>query len=110
MIVDKHGVTLSEGSVIDINQTVNGCNLFFIKSVCPLDIRYNHDRERRYEYDPVDLLSPCRFSGDVGWEIINKEKNQPDGSSKICEECGKYPADLPSNLCCGCNEYKEHLS
>lgn len=31
-------------------------------------------------------------------------------SPKMCEECGKYPADLPSNLCCGCDAYKEHLS
>ena len=35
----------------------------------------------------------------------------PEGSPKLklCEECGEYPADLPSNLCCGCNEYKSHF-
>lgn len=27
---------------------------------------------------------------------------------KMCEECGKYPADWPSKLCAGCNAYKEH--
>lgn len=27
-----------------------------------------------------------------------------------CEECGIHPKDLPSNLCVGCNSYKEHLT
>ena len=39
-----------------------------------------------------------------------EQQVQPDNSPKMCEECGEYPADLPSNLCCGCDAYKEHLS
>ena len=27
---------------------------------------------------------------------------------QICDECGKYPADLPSKLCAGCEAYREH--
>jgi hypothetical protein len=27
---------------------------------------------------------------------------------KKCEECRKYPADLPSRLCPGCDAYREH--
>jgi hypothetical protein len=27
---------------------------------------------------------------------------------KMCEECGKYPADLPSKICVGCDAYNEH--
>ena len=27
----------------------------------------------------------------------------------LCEECGIFPADYPSKLCCGCNDYKDHL-
>lgn len=30
-------------------------------------------------------------------------------NEKVCEECGQYPADAPSKLCCGCNAYKDHL-
>lgn len=26
----------------------------------------------------------------------------------MCEECGKYPADLPSKICSGCAAYREH--
>lgn len=25
-----------------------------------------------------------------------------------CEDCGVYPADLPSKLCAGCEAYREH--
>lgn len=39
-----------------------------------------------------------------------KQQVQPDNSPKMCEECGEYPADSPSKLCCGCDAYKEHLS
>lgn len=27
---------------------------------------------------------------------------------KLCEECGIFPADLPSRLCPGCEAYQEH--
>jgi predicted Zn-ribbon and HTH transcriptional regulator len=27
----------------------------------------------------------------------------------LCEECGKFPADLPSTLCPGCDAYRDHL-
>lgn len=26
----------------------------------------------------------------------------------MCDECGKYPADLPSTTCVGCDAYREH--
>ena len=39
-----------------------------------------------------------------------EQQVQPDNLSKMCEECGQYPADSPSKLCCGCDAYKEHLS
>jgi hypothetical protein len=29
-------------------------------------------------------------------------------SVEMCEACGTYPADAPSKLCVGCNDYKEH--
>jgi hypothetical protein len=29
-------------------------------------------------------------------------------ASVMCDECGKYPADLPSKLCSGCEAYREH--
>ena len=27
-----------------------------------------------------------------------------------CSECGKYPADVPSDLCPGCDAYREHTA
>lgn len=73
--VDKNDVELEAGDVIDIHQTVNGCSEFFIKSINPLDIYYNYDRSRKYEYDMNQLLSPCRFSGEVEFEIVKRETN-----------------------------------
>ncbi len=38
-----------------------------------------------------------------------KELNeQTEKKIELCEECGVYPADYPSKLCCGCNDYKDH--
>lgn len=71
MIWDKNDVAIFDGCIIDLHQTVNGCNLFYIKTALPLDIRYEHDHERKYEYDKEDLLKPCRYSGEVDFEITN---------------------------------------
>lgn len=30
--------------------------------------------------------------------------------AKMCDECGKYPADFPSRTCAGCDAYKEHTA
>ena len=27
---------------------------------------------------------------------------------RMCEDCGKYPADWPSKTCAGCDAYAEH--
>lgn len=54
---DINNKELSSGDIIDIHQTVNGCNLFVVMNLNPLDIRYNYDRLRDYEYDKVDLLN-----------------------------------------------------
>jgi hypothetical protein len=38
-------------------------------------------------------------------ELIRKTKPK---KPKMCEECGKYPADIPGCLCAGCEAYREH--
>ena len=50
------------------------------------------------------------FKGYILGAKNTEQQVQPDNSPKMCEECGQYPADLPSNLCCGFDAYKEHLS
>lgn len=45
------------GDLIDINQTVNGCNTFIIFDVERKDVRYTFDLDRKYEYDVDELLS-----------------------------------------------------
>lgn len=69
---DKNDKILSNGDIIDIHQTVNGHNKFIVLDINNLDIRYADDISRKYEYDKHDLLSPCKFSGDVTFEIIGK--------------------------------------
>lgn len=69
-MIDKNGKELTIGSIIDIHQTVNGENLFVIWNLEKLDIRYKSNLEYKYEYDPIDLLKPDRFTGEVEFEII----------------------------------------
>lgn len=76
MYLDKNGRELKAGDVINIHQTVNGCNLFNIISVDPLDIEYSglhHPSVSgiKYEYDKEDLLAPSHLTGEVDWEILN---------------------------------------
>ena len=70
-------------------------------------------------YDPNYITALHRMRAKVADKIYSlipvgakntEQQLQPDNSPKMCEECGEYPADLPSNLCCGCDAYKEHLS
>ena len=37
-----------------------------------------------------------------------RKKEQRKREAALCEECGIYPADLPSKLCAGCDAYREH--
>lgn len=67
---DKNGSALIDGSIIDIHQTVNGQSRFFVLTINPLDIRYGHDINRKYEYNKRELIAPCRFTGDIDYEII----------------------------------------
>jgi hypothetical protein len=76
---DKNEIELKDGDIIDIHQTVNGYSQFIIISQNPLDIRYEYDPLRKYEYDKEDLLKPCQFSGEVDWEIIGSIGNDSDG-------------------------------
>ncbi|WP_372937544.1 hypothetical protein [Seonamhaeicola sp.] len=74
-IEDINGNVLKKGDIIDIKQTVNGCNLFYIQSMNPLDIRYGFDFSLVYEYDKLDLISPSKLTGLVEFEIVNNEEN-----------------------------------
>jgi len=74
---DKNGKQLQKGDIINLHQTVNGQNLFIAININPLTMVYSNDLLREYEYDVLDMLSPCRFSGETDWEIIeNIDKNQ----------------------------------
>ena len=67
---DKHEVTLKDGDIIDIHQTVNGRDRFIIVTIEPLEVVYAYDLLCKYEYNKEELLAPCRYSGEVDWEII----------------------------------------
>lgn len=71
-IVDKAGQLVKNGDIIDLNQTVNGQRLFIVLDVETLDIRYNHNINRKYEYDTKELFRPCPFSGEVDFRIIGR--------------------------------------
>ena len=88
-MTDENGVTLKNGDIIDIHQTVNGENEFVVMNLTPLDIRYNYDRLREYEYDKEDLLA---ITLGEGFEIIGNIKNQDmaDEAKKLIESVHVY--------------------
>lgn len=62
---------VKNGDVIDLHQTVNGQNLFIVFKTEPLDIRYANEITREYEYDKEELFKPCKYSGEVKYEIVS---------------------------------------
>jgi len=71
---DKNGLILQDGDVFDIHQTVNGRSLFYVDSIEPLDIRYEYDRKRKYEYNEQQLLAPCIFTGESQFTIVSRDQ------------------------------------
>jgi len=61
---------LENGDIVKIESTVNGENKFIILRTNPLDIRYESDIKRLYEYDKDELIAPCKFSGEESVEIV----------------------------------------
>jgi hypothetical protein len=72
-ITDADGILLKNGDIIDIHQTVNGQNEFVVMNLEPLDIRYNYDRLRDYEYDMLGLLG---VQSDSCFSIIGNIKTE----------------------------------
>jgi len=70
VLFDKYGLELENGSIININQTVNGENLFVMLDIQKLDLRYGFNLAYEYQYAVTDLLAPNHFNGDVEWEIV----------------------------------------
>lgn len=90
-------IEFNDGDIIDIHQTVNGHNLFFIKSLEPLDIRYHYDHSYRYQYDMEELLriSEIEIVGNLYNTLVYQlERNGLDewidetiiGGELICNE------------------------
>jgi hypothetical protein len=67
---DMHGAQVVKGSIIDINQTVNGENLFVVLDLEKQDVRYSWDLDYKYQYDVLDLLLPNKINGNVDFEIV----------------------------------------
>lgn len=68
---DINNRELKKGDIIDIHQTINGENKFVIMNISPLDIRYYHNLDYKYQYDVDELLKPCNYTGEVSFEIIS---------------------------------------
>lgn len=69
-ILDKNDKEVKNGDIIDLHQTVNGQNLFVVMSLEPLDIRYAHDLNCKYQYDQDEIFRPCKYSGTVEYEMV----------------------------------------
>jgi len=68
ILEDKLGQRIKNGSIIDIHQTVNGCNTFLVNNLIKDDIRYFPDINRKYEYSVDELLDRNTFDKTV--EVI----------------------------------------
>lgn len=70
---DKNNKEIYEGDIIDINQTVNGCNLFAVMwDGISFGARYcvNNTTDRKYEYDIMELLDVNANKHDKEIEVI----------------------------------------
>lgn len=87
---DCNSRQLQSGDVIDMHQTIDGENLFLVLSTDPLDVRFMHDITRRYQdvYDVNSLLAPCRYSGEVDWEIVTNNFDKSYISNIITSATG----------------------
>lgn len=63
---------IHKGSIIDINQTVNGYRVFVVLSVEPLDVRYGYDLTRPYEYSLKELMEDINVIGNIYDDISLK--------------------------------------
>lgn len=70
---DKNGREIYEGDIIDIHQTVNGCNLFAVMwDGIGFNARYwvNNTADRKYEYDITELLDVNVNKYDKDIEVV----------------------------------------
>ena len=70
---DKNGREIYEGDIIDIHQTVNGCNLFAVVwDGIGFNARYwvNNTADRKYEYDIMELLDVNVNKYDKDIEVV----------------------------------------
>ena len=87
MILDKNDIELTNGSIIDLHQTVNGENIFIVLDVKELDVRYRRDISYKYEYDTKELFAPGKFHGEVEFEIIGNISDAISPSNKELKDC-----------------------
>lgn len=69
-LLDKNGAKIFEGDIVDIHQTVNGCNLFeIVWDKCKWNARYvQMEFPRLYEYNVEELLEVNEYEKEI--EVI----------------------------------------
>ena len=83
---DINGIELKVGDIIELFQTVNGESKFVINSIDPIDISYECDTNRKYEYDMNSLLAPSYYTGEVKWEIVGSIIKEVIEPTDVIEE------------------------
>ena len=83
---DINGIELKVGDIIELFQTVNGESKFVINSIDPIDISYECDTNRKYEYDMNSLLAPSYYTGEVEWEIVGSIIKEVIEPTDVIEE------------------------
>lgn len=68
----KMNPNIKNGSIILLNQTINGENRFviFIDKENKLSVRYGFDLNYEYQYDQKSLLAADKFSSEYDYEIV----------------------------------------
>ena len=83
---DINGIELKVGDIIELFQSINGESKFVINSIDPIDISYECDTNRKYEYDMNSLLAPSYYTGEVEWEIVGSIIKEVIEPTDVIEE------------------------
>lgn len=101
--------------VKELEPVKTGRWLLAVRTLADRVVRIPFDTKEQAMAKKADLIEEmAKESFDLNIKKVTIEGTKGDNTTEtftppLCEECGKFPADLPSTLCPGCDSYRDHL-